>query len=136
MKKPPEIEVRGYRPEDSAALGFVPDGAHYGLTITEGARVGAYGGLTVVGSRFWAFFWSEPMFVCRRGRIIHSMVRRGLKDAAARGIAPIYTLRDGRLSTSARWLRLLGFRELADHEKDEELITMQRTVNMGIWRRG
>ncbi len=99
--------------------------------MIQDGRVKALGGLTVIGGKFWAFYHREPDFGC--GGILHRMVRNALHDAAAHGIAPVFVLRDSRYGTSERWLTLLGFRPVAEQERDEVLAMMEHESGLQAW---
>jgi hypothetical protein len=133
MGHPKKVEVREIIPSDLLDT-IPPDGPDQmcGLSALVNGELSAYGGIRLVGTKHFAFFntvnkVSAPIQ-------FHRLVKAGLDAAVQGGLFPIYSAcQEADFKSARRWHKMLGFREVALEEKDDELRKIESFLGMSIW---
>ena len=103
-----------------------------GLSAIIDGKLSAYGGIRLVGTKHFAFFnvfngASAPVR-------FHRLVKAGLDTAVRNGLFPIYSAcQEADFRMARRWHRLIGFREVTDVEKDDELRRLEAFLKMPLF---
>lgn len=130
------ITLRPFLPSDASGEGDIGDESIIGLTVEIGGAVAAYAGIRQVLGHNWAFFKLLDERA-RRPALMHRTTLAVLDAAERCGVTPVFTFCDESASPRAEaWLQRLGFRPLADHEKDADIRATEEIVGHDTWIRG
>lgn len=130
----PKLEVRQTRRTDLYKSGLAVTWPFSGLTATIDGEIAGYAGVHRFGVHDWVYFnvfddrVKDPFF-------LHRLVRQVLASYDASGFGPIYSICDHETQSARRWHGALGFREVVDAERDDEIRLCEAHNNRGAWVR-
>lgn len=105
-----------------------------GLTATIDGKVAGVMGVHRFGIHNWVYFnvfdarLRQPFF-------LHRLALNGLDSCDKLGFGPIYSICDHTEPNARRWHGALGFREIEDTERDEEVRICEAHNKRGAWIR-
>lgn len=129
------MSVRLFDPADGAAEGVTGEWPCAGLTVmNEDGGVVGYGGVSVLLKRRWAFLTIRDEQLRGKPFLLHRLIVKGLALAQGDGGA-IFVLLDETKPGARAWLQRLGFRELGDDEKMDDIRLAESMLGQRAWIR-
>ena len=127
-----ELKLRTLKRTDVYKSGLLVTWPITGLTAEIDGQIAGYAGVHKFGAHHWVFFDVFDDRV-RRPFFLHRLVRDVLDGYAASGIGPIYSICDCTVPSARRWHGALGFREVVDAERDDEIRLCEEVNKRGAW---
>lgn len=129
------MRLRLFEPADAAQEGYDGSWPACGITaLDDDGNIMGYGGVQVWKTRRWVFLkvLDERL---RRPHFLHRIILRGLEASFEGDMADIFATCDETKPRAREWLARLGFRELTEGEKNDEIREVEAVANQRAWVR-